>query len=142
MLRNICNQFLTTWWAWEIVAAVLSMSAVVALVVVLGDADQQQQRPWLIDDTQLTLNTIIAIISTVLRATLLVMVSGALNQGSWNWFARTQHEVELGRPLEDLNIFGEAANSTWASLKLLYRTRIRLFVFWNASEHLCVDFYL
>ena len=123
--RNSCAHALVVWWVWEIVAAIISMSAAIALIVILRDADQQQQRPWFIGNTQLTLNTTIAIISTILRTTLLVMVSGALNQGTWNWFAREQNKVHPGRPLKDLNIFGGAANSTLASLKLLYRTRLR-----------------
>ena len=84
--RKWRNVFLR-WWACEIVAALVSFSATIALIVVLKGADQQQQKPWQIGSTQITLNTVIVIPSTVLRTSLLVMVSGALDQSSWNWFA-------------------------------------------------------
>ena len=147
-IKRIFADFISNqWWTWEIAAACVSIGATIALIVILKNADQQQQRPWNIGNTQLTLNTVIAIISIIIRASLLVMVAGALNQSPWNWFARKQNgykqqpsrsllkpwtwfksnfeQEEPGRPLKDLDTFGEAANSSWASLKLLYRTRFR-----------------
>lgn len=115
------------WWAWEISAAVVSVGASAALITVLAKANGRQQQFWNIGSTQLTLNTVVAILSTVIRAALLVTVAGALNQSPWNWFANGQHghQQRLRRPLKDLDIFGEAAMSSWASLKLLYRTKFR-----------------
>lgn len=126
-LERTCKNVLYTWWAWEYAAAVVSIGATITLVVVLREADQQQQQPWIIGSTELTLNTVVAIISTTIRASLLVMTAGALNQGPWNWFARKAHDLDQrpGRPLKDLELFGEAASSSWASLKLLYRTKFR-----------------
>lgn len=126
-LKRTCKNIIYTWWAWEYAGALVSIGATIFLVVVLREADQQQQRPWMIGRTQLTLNTVVAIISTVIRASLLVMTAGALNQASWNWFAREpqNREQRPGRPLKDLELFGEAASSSWASLKLLYQTKFR-----------------
>lgn len=131
-LKRGCNSVIYTWWAWEYAGAIVSIAATIALVVVLREADQQQQRPWMIGSTQLTLNTVVAIISTVIRASLLVMTAGALNQGLWNWFARksSDREQRPGQPLKDLELFGEAASSSWASLKLLYRTKFRYNLSW------------
>lgn len=148
--KRRCRKLFRCWWAWEVSAAVLSIGATVALVVVLAKSDGQQQQSWRIANTQLTLNTVVAIISTVIRASLLVTVAGALNQSPWNWFANRRHNNSshprrkrrtgdilspqpasdradggMGRPLEDMDIFGEAAFSSWGSLKLLYRTKLR-----------------
>ena len=144
-----CTKIFNQWWAWEIATACVSIAATIILCVILKNADQQQQRPWAIGNTQLTLNTVIAIDSVIIRASLLTMVAGALNQSPWNWFSKHQtgdqqyyerllnswtwfqvnqdnrEQKQAGRPLKDLDIFGEAANSSWASLKLLYRTRFR-----------------
>ena len=126
-LKRTCIGLLYEWWMWEFLAMVVSIGAIIALIVVLKDADQQQQQPWMIGNTQLTLNTVISIISTIIRASLLVMVSGALNQSPWNWFAQREHGHNnwSGQPLKDLDTFGGAANSSLASLKLLYRTKFR-----------------
>lgn len=136
------------WWVCEIGASIISIGGSITLLVVLKNADQGPQRPWIIGNTQLTLNTVVAIVSTVIRASLIVMISGALNQSSWNWFAkkqRTDHqqlderpkrenwytrneknrEMEFGRPLDDLDTFGEAASSSLACLKLLCRTKFK-----------------
>ena len=126
-LRRSCTRIFYTWWAWEVGAAIVSVAASIALIVLLKEADQQQQHSWEIGSTELTLNTVVAVLSTVIRAALLVMVEGCLSQGSWNWFARKRedHEQRAGRPLKDLDLFAEAGGNSWASLKLLYRTKFR-----------------
>jgi len=91
-----------------------------------GQADGRQQQTWTIGNAQLTLNTIVVAISTVMRSSLLLVVGGALNQSAWNWFAaRTSGAEPEGRPLEDLETFSEAAANSWNSVKLLYRTKGR-----------------
>lgn len=71
--------------------------------------------PPLVGGTQLTINTVVVAIGTVVRLSIMLFVAGALNQSVWNWFAsRTQ-----GMPLGDLETFSEAAANAWNSLKLL-----------------------
>ncbi len=112
------------WWAWELVAAVVAVAAMGALLGVLAAADGQPQQSWAIGNTQLTINSIIAAIGTVVRLALLATVAGALNQTAWNWFASSVHGLQWeGRRLDDLETFGEAAASPWKCLKLLWRTR-------------------
>jgi Protein of unknown function (DUF3176) len=115
------------WWAWELISAIVCVVATVALIVPLARTDGSQQQSWEIGRTQLSLNALVAVISTVIRASLLLIVAGALNQSVWNWFAtplRRRHHEE-GRQLKDLETFGEAAANSWNSVKLLYRTRGR-----------------
>lgn len=114
------------WWAWELIAASISILAMVTLIVVLVEADQHQQQSWAVGNTQLTLNTIVAAIGTVIRSSLLLAVAGALNQSAWNWFSSRTGAVENeGRPLEDLETFSEAAANSLNCLKLLWRTKGR-----------------
>jgi Protein of unknown function (DUF3176) len=68
------------WWAWELIAAAVSVAATVALDALLASADQHLQETWTVGSTQLTLNTLVAIIATIIRASLLLVVAGALNQ--------------------------------------------------------------
>jgi hypothetical protein len=58
-------------WAWEPNAATVSVAAMGALIVVLAEADPQQQQTWAVGNTQLTLNTIVVAIGTVMRSSLL-----------------------------------------------------------------------
>ena len=114
------------WWSWELLAASLSDIATMTLLVILGKADGQAQHSFQIANAELTLNTIVAAISTIIRTSLLVSVAGALNQSMWNWFSRSQRDGQRrGMPLDDLNTFGDAANDSWSSLRLLWRTKFK-----------------
>ena len=109
------------WWAWEILAAALSIAATIGLVVILAKSDGVSLESLSFGAAHLSLNTIVAAVSTVIRAALAVTVAGALNQSPWNWFAQPQS----GKPLQDLDIFGDAASDSWSSLRLLARTKGR-----------------
>lgn len=125
-IRRYGRQCVRFWWAWELIAATVSAVAMVALVALLAKADQHQQQTWGVGNTQLTLNTIVAAIGTIIRSSLLLVVAGALNQSAWNWFASRTGGVEAeGRPLEDFETFSEAAANLLNSLKLLWRTKGR-----------------
>lgn len=114
------------WWAWELIAASVSVAAMIALIGVLAGADKHKQKNWAVGGTELTLNTVVAAIGTIIRSSLLLAVAGALNQCAWNWFAARNGDVEAeGMPLEDLETFSEAAANSWNSLKLLWRTKCR-----------------
>ena len=122
-LGRLCKRLVRWWWTWELLASALSIAATIALIVVLWQADGNAQQSWMIGSTQLTLNTIVAAISTVIRAALLVAVAGALNQSLWNMFSSKKGTSGPARPLEDLDIFGGAASDSWGSLRLLWRTK-------------------
>ena len=115
------------WWAWQILAAALSLAATAALIITLIEIDGHKQYTLKIGHAHVTLNAIIALISTVIRTSLFVTVGGALSQGAWNWFAssRKTGHLQPGKPLKDLDIFGDASFDSWSSLKLLYITRFR-----------------
>ena len=92
----------------------------VAIVVILAEANEQQQQTWAFGNTQLTVNAVIAAIGTVSRSTILVAVAGALNQSAWNWFSsKTEVSETHGHPLKDLDTFSEAAANSLNCVKLL-----------------------
>ena len=123
-LKRSCKRLVRWWWAWELLASALSIAATIALIAVLWQADNNTQHSWIIGNTELTLNTIVAAISTIIRAALLVTVEGALNQSPWNRFSSPRKGTsEPARPLEDLDIFAGAASDSWGSLRLLWRTK-------------------
>ncbi|KFX93220.1 hypothetical protein O988_06926 [Pseudogymnoascus sp. VKM F-3808] len=125
-LRRRGRKLVRGWWAWELIAATISLVATVALISVLLSVDRHEQRAWNIGGTQLTINTIIAALGTIIRLSLLLVVGGALNQSAWNWFASMSRGVESeGQPLGDLEIFSEAAANSWNSARLLWRTKGR-----------------
>jgi Protein of unknown function (DUF3176) len=114
------------WWTWELIAAAVTVAAMLGLIDLLAQADRHPRQSWVIGGSQLTLNTLVAAISTVIRSSLLLLVAGALNQCAWNWFAtRDAGEQPEGPPLKDLETFSEAAANPWNCIKLLYQTKGR-----------------
>ncbi|MCJ1405627.1 hypothetical protein MMC11_008855 [Xylographa trunciseda] len=125
-LRRSARRWFRGWWIWELAAAGVSLAATVALVVLLAQADRRQPQAWAVGGMELTLNTLVAAIATVMRTSLLLVVASALNQSAWNWFAAKKSGGDAsGQPLEDLEIFSEAAANSWNSVRLLIRTRGR-----------------
>lgn len=95
--------------------------------MVLATADGRPLQSLSFGVAQLSLNTIVPAISTVIRASLLVTVAGPLNQTAWNWFSspRRDGRQQAGKPIKDLDTFGNAAIDSLSSLKLLSRTKGR-----------------
>lgn len=123
------------WWAWELIAATVSVAATIALIVLLSEVDRRPQQTWAVGSTQITLNSVVVAIATLVRTSLLLVVAGAVNQSAWNWFAsRTKGGVNEGRPLEDLETFSDATANSWNCLKLLWRTK-----FWYGSKLVALD---
>lgn len=123
----VCKRLARYWWAWEFLAAAISIIATIALIIVLREADGRAQRSFQIGGAQLTLNTVVAAISTIIRSSLMVAVAGALSQSSWNWFSSPKQGslAQSANPLKDLDTFGDASLNSWSSLKLLWRTKFR-----------------
>lgn len=116
------------WWTWELVAASVMIAATIGLIALLAQANQRPQETWAIGNTQLTLNTLVVAISTIMRSALMLAVGGALNQSLWNWFAddkKDDSETTAGRQLKDFEIFGDASANAWNSARLLYRIKGR-----------------
>jgi len=67
---------------------------------------------------QVTLNTFVALFSTMSKAAFMLPIAEAISQCKWNWF-RTD------RPLSDFETFDEASRGFWGSLALLFRVRWR-----------------
>ncbi|KAM5350587.1 hypothetical protein ACJ41O_007092 [Fusarium nematophilum] len=102
---------LKTWWL-EGLSCLFSIAAIVALVVLLQKFDD---KPLPIFPLGLTLNTLIALLSTSTRACLILVIEESVSQLKWLWLRRE-------RPLKDFEVFDEASRGPWGSLRLLART--------------------
>ncbi|KAI0097971.1 hypothetical protein GGR51DRAFT_566012 [Nemania sp. FL0031] len=123
-LSLACKRLMQYWWAWELLAATLSITAAVALVIVLIEYDERPQQDIAMGTLNFSLNALVAALSTVLRSSLMVAVTGPLNQSAWNRFAaRHASQRQVSRELKDLDSFGGAATDAWSSLKVLWRTK-------------------
>ncbi|KAF5018073.1 hypothetical protein F66182_9972 [Fusarium sp. NRRL 66182] len=114
--RRSMAQVLRSWWA-EIAWSLLATGLLICLIGLLGAYNEKPVPEWASD---VSLNTAVAVIATVCRASMVIPVSEGLSQLKWNAFAQSQ------RPLVDLYIFDQASRGPLGSLILLSKTRGRL----------------
>jgi len=90
----------------------------IAIVIVLAKFDQQGLPDW---PQSITLNTFLALSTTLSKAAFMVPVSIAISQAKWTWFLEE-------RPLHDFSILDQSSRGVWGSLILLWRVRFRHFI--------------
>lgn len=108
-------------WLFELLAAVVSVLAMVAL---LGVLDGYNDRVVQILPLGITLNGMVAVLATISRTSLMIPVASGLSQGKWLWFSPIK-ALPNGRRLEDLRMFDNASRGSWGSLELLWRLKAR-----------------
>ncbi|KAK2016786.1 hypothetical protein LZ32DRAFT_524372 [Colletotrichum eremochloae] len=101
-------------WLPELLWCVVSVASVAALASVLSRFDNRPLPRWPLG---LTLNTLIAFLATLARASFVIPVSESISQLKWLWYRGAP------RPLKDFQDFDAASRGPWGSLQLLKTTR-------------------
>ena len=108
-------------WAPEILCASLGTLLMVTLCLVLQAYDGNPEPHFGSGiGSQLTLNTIVAIISASAKAALLLPVAECISQNKWYWFEDQYKDVR------DMVTFDNASRGIYGGLELLWKTRLRL----------------
>lgn len=105
-------------WYWEIIAAVFSFACVVAIVVLLKTYQGKSLASWHFYH-DITLNTLVALLSTLSRTALIVPVASCISQLKW------VHSMSSPRPLREFQILDEASRGPWGSLTLIWRLHFK-----------------
>ncbi|PCH02285.1 Protein of unknown function DUF3176 [Penicillium occitanis (nom. inval.)] len=116
------RSFSGSWWVIEILSSIVSLAAIGSLIGVLRHFDGHALQTW---PYKITLNSVVAALSTVARTALMIPVGQAVSQGAWNWFSATRQKKKCESRLEDLEIFDGASRGALGSLKLLWRMKGR-----------------
>jgi hypothetical protein len=111
-----------SWWLIEILSSIISLAAMGSMVVVLQHFDELEARTW---QFGITINSVIAALSTVARTAFMIPVGSAVSQASWIWFSAANQEKGYKTQLVDLETFDDASRGAWGSLKLLWRMKGR-----------------
>ncbi|KIV83869.1 hypothetical protein PV11_05858 [Exophiala sideris] len=106
------------WWMPEIIASFLSIISLLSIVIVLivyeGKGIDDLNLPnWL------TLNGLVATLSTFNRVCLMIPVSSALSQEAWLWFSKAAQDPKVSSRLRDLERSDRASRGVWGSMVLL-----------------------
>lgn len=108
--RPIHSRHVLSYWALEIITAVVAIGLLVAIVALLAHYDGRFMPEW---PFKINLNSAVAFLSTFLRAAIVATVAEVVGQIKWTWF------TERTRPLHHLQDFDGASRSVLGSLRLL-----------------------
>ncbi|KAK2626365.1 hypothetical protein QTJ16_004627 [Diplocarpon rosae] len=97
-------------WKWEILSLCGTTMALVAIIIVLAHYNGEPSPRW---PYEITLNTLVSVFSTLLKALMMLTVAECISQLKWIWF-------KSPRSLADLTTFENASRGPWGSINLLF----------------------
>jgi Protein of unknown function (DUF3176) len=102
------------WWLWEILGMMTSFLSWVALIITLAvtNGEPQEKRFKVI-----SFNTIVSLMVTLTRVTVMVRVSSIIGQSKWLYFRAAPRSVS------DMQLFDSASRGTLGSIEFLLRVR-------------------
>ncbi|KAK6077459.1 hypothetical protein SCUP515_04987 [Seiridium cupressi] len=106
------DKLVTWWWWWEVTAMILSIACMSAFMVLLTKMNNIPLQSWWLP---IQPNSVIAILTTVGKAALMVPAAACISQLKW------RHFLLQPRTLADLQLFDEASRGPWGSALLLCR---------------------
>lgn len=101
-------------WLWEILSCLVAIASLVAFAVILKIYDGSALSEW---THTITINSILSILITVIKAMVVVPLAEGLSQLKWSWFE------EKERSLNDLVTFDEASRGILGASKLVIRVK-------------------
>ncbi|KAK4185423.1 hypothetical protein QBC35DRAFT_454281 [Podospora australis] len=113
-------------WLPEIAWCFASIALFAILVAVLVICNDKPLPEW---PRGVTLNTIVALLTTFCRMAFFIAVTEAISQWKWNWFATARRP----RPLKDLNVLDSASRGAGGSIKAVVRSRGNIFGILSAT---------
>ncbi|KAF2677384.1 hypothetical protein K458DRAFT_436675 [Lentithecium fluviatile CBS 122367] len=108
------------WWLVELASLALGNGATIAIVSILLYY-QDKPAPHLnsVIGVGISLNTIVAILAAVSRASVLLAVAECISQQKWVWFSGS------ARPLTELDVFDQGSRGAFGSLVLMWKVKLR-----------------
>ncbi|KAI5925168.1 hypothetical protein F4810DRAFT_661303 [Camillea tinctor] len=97
-------------WSWELFTLGLSFASMSAIIAVLVHFNGQPFPQW---PYEITLNTLVALLATILRASMADVICQVISQIKWAWFQRP-------RPLIHMQEFDQASRGLVGSIRLLF----------------------
>lgn len=113
-LRTDFNQLIVKWWIWELLGCFGSLFSFFAIVGVLKYYDGRAQPGW---PYNITINSVLSWLTTVMKAFLLFSVAACIGQANWLHF-RSRPQM-----LTDLMVYDSASRGPLGSVLLLWSVR-------------------
>ena len=117
------TDFITRFWLFEVGSITVSVAVLIAIAIILKNSDGYQistgnNEPdnWFFG--QLTLNGLIALLSTVVEACMMISVAASISQLKWIHFS-ARRSMQNGHKLAEFDDMDQASRGARGSLKLL-----------------------
>ncbi|KAL2065319.1 hypothetical protein VTL71DRAFT_2988 [Oculimacula yallundae] len=107
--RPRSSEFAWTW-KWELLSLLGTTMSLIAIVIILNQYDGKPSPRW---PHAITLNTLVSVFATLLKAMMMMAVAECISQLKWIWFKNP-------RSLSDLTTFENASRGPWGSVQLLF----------------------
>lgn len=98
-------------WIWEILSCVIAVASLAGIIVVLYMYDGKSMPDW---PYGITLNAVISLLTTLMKAAMAFPITEALSQLKWSWFSR-------GNNLSDLALLDAASRGPFGAALVLLR---------------------
>ncbi|KAI9656657.1 MAG: hypothetical protein M1831_004567 [Alyxoria varia] len=102
-------------WGWELLSCLGAVIAILAIYGLLLKYNDKTVPDW---PNVITINSLVSIFSTLLKALMLVSIVECLSQLKWLWF-------ESPRSLKDVDTFDQASRGPLGSSKLIFKLQAR-----------------
>jgi hypothetical protein len=100
-------------WLPEITSCIVSLMLLAAIIALLAVYKGQSLPNW---PSMISINTLLAVLTSLLKAAILLPVTEGLSELKWRWFATAQ-------PMKDMDRFDAATRGPWGSLLLMLKRR-------------------
>lgn len=97
-------------WVWELLSCVIALGALAGILVVLQQFNGRALRDW---PYSITINTLLSILITVIKAAVVVPLAEGISQLKWSWYKRRD------QTLKDIVTFDEASRGAFGASKLV-----------------------
>ncbi|KAK4451188.1 hypothetical protein QBC34DRAFT_348174 [Podospora aff. communis PSN243] len=100
-------------WTWEMVSVLLCIGLIGAIFAILATYNGQRVPDW---GLSINLSTLMALLATILRASLVMIAAEVISQAKWSWFSPSGQQF---RPLSQLQAFDAASRGAFGAAHLI-----------------------
>ncbi|GKZ81281.1 hypothetical protein AnigIFM56816_005795 [Aspergillus niger] len=111
LLQNQTSKFWLSGWTWEILSCVIAVTALVAIIIVLYNYDNRPMPDW---PYGITLNAVVSVLVTLMKAAMIFPITEGLSQLKWSWFNERNQ-------LSDLSLLDAASRGAFSATFVLFR---------------------
>ncbi|KAK0633880.1 hypothetical protein B0T14DRAFT_599058 [Immersiella caudata] len=106
-------------WSWEMLSLFLAIGLIAAIFAILSSYNGQRVPDW---GLSINLSTLVALLATILRASLVMIAAEVISQAKWSWFTRSGEQLH---PLSQLQTFDAASRGAFGAAHLIPTVLLR-----------------